>query len=382
MSLESAGLASLEEQEKETMFERYAEQVADDGFEAMRKNHGPESEAPKVFHTIEHPEEMIELAKEMEDTFGVPAHGRAFVKGLIAHHDSIILFDKADPANILARVMRHRGARKGDEPSGSGGNEALSADGWEKSARKANEDARREGADFDIFSEADIKKGRLGIEFTYPGVTFGPFSNLPHFEEVKEASESVRRSLDLAKMAGIEGGLVFLQPHFDNMIEAGEKIPTEALIVALADLGQVGAKGYEFFRKSGDKEFRELSANLSRSELHRLANGDAQQDSEDREKVIKGFEGWIGSQISFALGQMIRFEKNLIMMRRNGQINEDQEQGLRRQFSHFEENIKQAIERRDRFTAAMIGHEKEKETFRTAAEEMGYEDFDSPKVSG
>ena len=377
MLREQGGLVENTQEDYGTPFERHAIEIEMDGLALMDANHGPESENKKVFHTIEHPKGMIERASPMKDAFHLSPESRALVNDIIAYHDVDIYFDKPDEHDLLGTIKRHRGARAGDKPSGAEGNEGKSADELEARMRKANEEAGGE-----IFSEDNIKLARLGIDFTYPDVLLGPdfkgqvFKELPHFEEVVAMSKSLEDAAAMVARAGIDRGALFIQPHLDNMIEHGEPVPPEALIVALADLGEAGSERFEVFKRGGNGEFQELYPNISNPDtLSRLAHGDAEADDVDRERVVKKFQEWLTGQISFAFGQMIRFEKNMLFLRRNGTLNEETEGALRQQFSRFQENIGMAIDRRDQMNVLSSGRERDKTVFQNFASEMGYKIF-------
>ena len=271
----------------------------------------------------------------------------ALIKMAISWHDTIIDYDEADPNNLLAMIRRHRGAREGDTPKGAEGNEGKSARLLEQEMRKANELAKRE-----IFTEEQIRIAVWAIEATYPDVNFGQdfkganFKEYPYYEAAIAQNPDIGDILDELEIHGINKGPLFFQPHLEKPLEEGQKVPKEVLVVAFSDLGAAGIAEKEIFFKEGDDEMRELYANLQRPDvMHRLVNGDEEQDRADREKFTTAFLEWAESQPGFAAWQALRFEKILYLLKEQNSINSEEEQKLRSQFSHFADNIRAAHDR-------------------------------------
>lgn len=122
---------------------------------------------------------------------------------------------------------------------------------------------------------------------------------------------------------------------------------------------------------------RELYANLRRPEtLHRLAEGNEETDRADREKISGAFINWLQSQPGFAIWQALRFEKIIHLLRQLNELNNEEEAGLRAQFSHYIENIRSARDRADTLktqTERIKSTAGEKEAFLFLARNMGYE---------
>ncbi len=244
-------------------------------------------------------------------------------------------------------IRRHRGAREGDKPNGVEGNEGKSARLLEQEMRKANEIAKQE-----IFTEEQIRIAVWAIDATYPDVNLGQdfkgarFKEYPYYEVAVAQNPDIDTLFKELETQGITKGPLFFQPHLEKPLEEGQKVPKEVLIVALSDLGAAGIAEKEAFFKEGDDEMRELYVNLLRSDvMHRLVNGDVKQDRVDREKVANSFIEWVESQPGFVAWQALRFEKILYLLKQQSDINPEEEQKLRSQFSHFADNVRVAHDR-------------------------------------
>lgn len=361
---------------EEKQFEKAAKKVKAEGYQLMEANHDLGGEDPKEYHTSEHPHSLEPRADRMADIFHSPHHKRELTNIYISFHDTIIEYKHADPKNIVGMIQRRRGAREGD-PSGSGGNEALSGQKMAEEMRRANEEAGRE-----IFSEESIQTGIFAIDATYPGVDFGPdfkgapFEKYPQYKTIIEENPAAKETIDMLKGRGIERGPLFFQPHLESALERGEKVPTEVLITALADLGAAGIEGRSKFFAEGDAEFRELYENIRKPEnLSRLLEGDGDADREDRAKVVGAMTSWLQSQPGFAAWQMLRFEKIVHLLKQNGEIDSAKEEGLRKMFEHYPDNVKSTLERvdsrkKDYERIKELGGEKQ--AFAYLAKEMGY----------
>ena len=213
--------------------------------------------------------------------------------------------------------------------------------------RQANARARQE-----IFTEEQIRIAVWAVDATYPDVGLGPdfkgakFKEYPYYEIAIAQNPNIGALFEELEEEGISKGPLFLQPHLETPLEEGQKVPKEVLIVALSDLGGVGIIGKDLFFKEGDDEMRELYGNLRRSDImQRLVKGDEEQDRADREKVTTAFLGWAQSQSGFAAWQALRFEKILYLLKKQNDIKMEEEQKLRSQFSHFEDNVRASHER-------------------------------------
>lgn len=362
---------------EERQFEKAAKQVKAEGYKLMEANHDRGGEDPKEYHTSEHPHSLEVRADRMADILKLTSAEQGLAKVYISFHDTIIDYEHTDPKNIVGMIKRKRGAREGDQSSGSGGNEALSAQKMAEAMRQANEEAGRE-----VFSEEQIRNGIFAIDATYPGVDFGPdfkgapFEKYPYYKTIVEGNPAAKETIDMLKGGGIEKGPLFFQPHLESALERGEKVPTEVLITALADLGAAGIEGGSKFFAEGDAEFRELYENIRKPEnLSRLLEGDGDADREDRAKVVGAMTSWLQSQPGFAAWQMLRFEKIVHLLKQNGEIDSAKEDGLRKMFEHYPDNVKSTLERvdnrkKDYERIKELGGEKQ--AFAYLAKEMGY----------
>lgn len=308
----------------------------------------------------------------MADIFHLLPEQCATVKMAIAWHDTIIEYDKAHPNNILAMIRRHRGAREGDQPKGVEGNEGKSAQLLKGEMDYANKLTEQE-----IFTEEQIYNAVWSIHSTYPDVKGIKFKEYPYYGIAITQNPEIGPIIDELEKQGIDSGLLFFQPHLEKPLEEGQRVPKEVLIVSLADLGAAGTAEKEVFFKEGDDEMRELYANLQRPDIiHHLVNGDEEQDRVDREKVSAAFLGWMGSQSGFAVCQALRFEKILSLLKQQDDISPSEEQGLRLQFSHFIDNIRNVYARAEKLRAefeAMKSREGEKAAFLYLAKNLHYE---------
>ncbi|MEK7608137.1 MAG: hypothetical protein AAB495_00990 [Patescibacteria group bacterium] len=362
---------------KDARFERVAEEIRGAGYRLHAKRHDVGGEDPKIYHTSEHPRALDARSEEMMETLGTSPRERSLVRMAIAWHDTTIQYDLSDQENSLATIRRHRGARIGDTPDGENGNEGQSARDLEKEMREANAASQEE-----VFSEEDIRTAMWAIEATYPDAKLGkdfrgmPFKEYPYYEVAVQRNPEIKVFLEKLEADGIDKGPLFLQPHLEEPLEAGLKVPKEVLIVALADLGAAGTEEYPTFAKEGDQEMRELYANLRNpSVFSELTSADGEAGQKNREAAAKAFLGWLESQSAFAVFQALRFEKVIHLLRKNEEITEEQELGLRKQFSHFEENAKIAAQRSKELKAEY--EEKrmslgEKAAFSRLAQELGY----------
>ena len=349
------------EEAKEMTFEAISEGVRIEGLYFHKQEHDAEGKDPKVFHTSEHPRTMERRGEKMADIFHLSPEERGIMDSAIAWHDTVIEYDPADPGNLLAMVKRHRGAREGDKPSGTLGNEGTSARLLEGEMLKANEKAGKE-----LFTEEQIRTAVWAVEATYPDVNLGPdfkgapFEEYPYYATALEQNPDLKELFDELKEQGIVKGPLFFQPHLEKALEKGESVPREVLITALADLGAAGLAGDKEFFNEGDSEARELYANLRRSDvMRRLSEGGEEADKADREKVTVVLTGWLDSQPGFAVWQALRFEKIVHLLKKQNALSQEEEAGLRGQFSRYPENVRAA---RDRAKEARETIEKLKST--------------------
>ena len=383
----------MEQKQKEIPenFEQGADLLLEEGDQLMAKNHGFEGDQ-KVYHTLEeHIGPLQERAERMGDILGLSIEQRKLIAVAISWHDTTIEYDAPDQENIVGMVRRHRGARKGDQPMETMGNEALSADAMEETMRRINANANK-----DIFSQEQIEKARWAIDATYPDVDLGPdwkgaeFEKKPAYYEKKESTlkESilyeevvlknprVQEMLNFLRAHGITKGPHFFQPHLENPLEEGKQVPEEVMVVAMSDLGAAGLGGIDEFAREGDNEGKESYHNLRKPEnIERLITGDENKDNEDRTRVATALLNWWGSQPGFAMWQMMRFIKIMNCMEKNGQLTLDKKEKFENLFSHYEENIKSAVERSERVKGEyehIKESEGDKKAFEHLAQEMKY----------
>jgi hypothetical protein len=320
-------------------FESASAELIAMGEQLMRENSQREN---RKYHTIEHPHTLERRAGKIAEVFGLSERQKVLVRIAIAWHDTIINFTPASPDNIAATITRHRGAREGDDPTGVQGNEALSAQAMELEMRRMNE---RAGSA--IFSDEEIQTAIFMVEATYPGVRFGAvFKDYPYYAKIVEQNPGVGEIIEELEQEGIKNGLLFFQPHLENPLEPRKRIPAEAFVMVLDDLGGAGLATREEFAIEGDKEFQELFANISNPEnLRRLAEGNTKKDEADRQEAAGVMIGWLKSQTGFVAWQMLRIEKIIHLLRQNGQIDTAKGVELRLAFTKFESNIRDTLER-------------------------------------
>ena len=334
MHRESEGPMIKAETAQETLtFESASTELISKGETLMRENSVKEN---RKYHTIEHPHTLERRAEEIAEIFGLSERKKTMVRSTITWHDTTIKFTPADPENIIATITRHRGAREGDDPAGAQGNEAVSARDMEREMRLINE---RVGSL--IFSEEEIGTAMFMVEATYPEVKFGaPFKEYPYYTTIVEQNPGIHAVIEELEQEGINKGLLFSQPHLEKPLEEGNKIPAEAFVMVLDDLGGAGLAALEEFAIEGDKEFQELFVNISKPKnLKRLSEGDDERDETDRQKAAGAMMGWLKSQTGFVAWQMLRIEKIVFLLRQNGQIDTAQEERLHAVFNRFIPNI-------------------------------------------
>ena len=355
------------------------------GDELMASLNDAESKEPKVYHTSEHPKALQERAKRIADVLGLGVEQRYLIAIAISYHDAIINYTPPDPDDIVGTIQRHRGAREGDKPRGREGNEAKSADAMETAARRINEEAKRATGQA-VFSDEDIRTLRWEIDATYPDVAFTEFEKDPFYQEIVRQNPQVLQMAELLRARGITKGLHFFQPHLENPLQQGERVPQEVLVVALSDLGAGGLveKAGDFFAE-GDNEFKELYHNLRNPENYRrLLAGAEERDRGDRAKVSHTIFNWLSSQPGFVLWQMIRFEKIMYFLQRSGELDAEQASGLRGLSGYYESNIKASLDREERMKNEYqhkLEAEGEREAFTFLALEMKLEGALLPQKS-
>ncbi len=363
---------------REIIFEDASREIKLSGYRFHEQIHDREGRDPKTYHTSEHPRTLEQRAGEMAEILNLSPDQGAVTKIAIAWHDTVMEYDKADPNNLLAMIRRHRGAREGDKPSGTKGNESRSARLMEEEMRKANEQAEKK-----IFTEEQIHTAIWAIDATYPDITLGPdfkgipFKEYPYYEVAIQQNPTLGKLFDELKDQGIVKGPLFFQPHLERPLENGQPVPREVFITALADLGAAGLAEKKEFFKEGDDEMRELYANLQRPEvMRRLTEGDEDADRIDRERVMTALMDWLDSQPSFAAWQSLRFEKIVHLLKQQNGMSQEEEQGLRGLFSHYEDNIRATRDRAKELKAQVKQIKStagEKEAFLYLARNMHYE---------
>lgn len=364
--------------ERDTAFENAAREIKLKGFRFHAQEHDKGGRDPKTYHVSEHPRTLEKRALKMAKALNLSSKQLAVIQMAVAWHDTVIEYDKAGPSNILAMIRRHRGARKGDQPKETEGNEAKSARLLEQEMRKANKQAGRE-----IFTEEQIHTAVWSIDATYPDVNLGPdfkgapFEEYPYYNTAISQNPALGELFNKLKEQGTAKGPLFFQPHLEKPLENKQPVPREVLVTALADLGTAGLAEKEEFFKEGDDEMRELYANLRSPEvMRRLTEGNGDADRIDREKVITALLGWLNSQAGFAVWQSLRFEKIVHLLKQRGEITPEEERGLREQFSHYEDNIRAAHDRAGKLreeTEQIKSTAGEKEAFLRLARSMHYE---------
>jgi hypothetical protein len=362
----------------ELSFGEASKQITEEGYTYHSSIHDEGGEDPKIFHTSEHPKSMERRADQMAEIFGLTNEQKDIIEMAIAWHDTVIEYDSPDSENLLGMIRRHRGAREGDISHGINGNEGQSAKLLKDKMISINEFSRQE-----IFTQEQINTAGWCVEATYPDVKMGTdfqgleFKTYPQYQEIVTNNSDMGNLVDEFEDLGIKKGALFSQPHLEQSLEQGEIVPKEVLIVALSDLGASGLEDSQVFFKEGDDEMRELYSNLQKPEIQtRLYTGDEEQDIQDREKVAGALLKWVENQPSFAIWQALRFEKIVGLMKQNNQITDEQEQALRKQFSHFEDNIRGSYQRaqslRQEFENIKV-QEGEKQAFVNLAKNLHFE---------
>lgn|SRR3989338_8114664 len=373
MSFEARDKEKIKSGEWES-FEKSANEIIEAGLKLMKEKHDPGSGRTKVYHRSWHPERLQKRAEAMANIFGLSPERGLVTEMAIAWHDTIIEFtppkpyDPENPETILGMIARHRGAREGDIPAGAIGNEALSVQKLEESMRSINEKSGRA-----VFSEEQIKTAVRAIHATYSDAKFdAQFTEDPFYEKIAEQNPNIDKIIKGLEAEGLTKGALFSQPHLESSLERGEDVPEEVVITALADLGSAGiAKEPKDFFQEGDEEYQELTPNIAKN-MDRLVKQEGPQEERERAMAVGALQKWLEGQIGFATWQMIRFEKILYLLRRNGQADENKEAALRNLFGNFEQNIMASLERAKK-AKAKPETESDKETFLRLVRETGYD---------
>ncbi len=374
------------EMQKDVEKEKIGEQLVKMGDQLMEKNNPKEQ---KPYHNIEHPMELYNRAEKMANIFGLSEERKLMTKIIISYHDAIIdtvappdyMPGVSAPQVLTAMVTRKRGAMEGDFSAGVNGNEARSAELCADAMIKSG-----------VYNKKDIDTAKLGIQVTYPGVEGGPdwrgvlFDNeqdKEYYDNAIKNQKGFGEMVERLKQKGIVKGIKFFQPHLENALQKGEKVPEEVLIMAMSDLGGSGIISAEQFEKEGNAEGREVKSNI----VNNMKNLLSQEGwVSERENVVRDIQSWFDAQVTFPVIQAIRFEKIVSLLKKNGQLDSGREAGLREMFSHFTENalgsLKRAEEAED-YRAGKIddnGNIKtqaekpdEMSVFKYMAKRMGYE---------
>ena len=323
-------LRSQEEKKNPENFEQTADMLINEGNELMAQNHGPQGDE-KVYHTLEdHIEPLQKRAEKIADILGLSPKQRKLIAIAISYHDTTIEYDAPKEDDVKAMIRRHRGARDSDnEPDfpsfGAKGNEAQSADDMEKAMRRVNEQGEK-----DIFSEDDIRIGRWAIDATFPKADFGQsegrkdftgaeFKKDPLYEQIVAKNPRVQEMVEFLEQKGVVKGPHFSQPHLEDPLMRGEKVPEEVIAVAVSDLGGFGMEDVQGSFGEGDREGKESFHNLRNPDTTaRLINGDEAKDQEDRTKASNAMLGWWGSQPGFGMWQMMRSAKLMYLLEKMG----------------------------------------------------------------
>jgi len=368
-------MESVKEIEAKTIKLEVLEAIMHSGLALHKQRHGEngsDGEDPKQFHALGHLRTTIGRAEKIAPVFDLSKERVALIKMGLAWHDSTITYDKpTDRDNLLTMIIRHRGAREGDGKWGANGNEAVSAKSVEDKMRAAK-----------IFSKAEIDIIRWGIDATYPDVRMGEnfkgieFKKYAYYEVATSQNKGLKEVISKLEEEGITKGFLFSQPHLEKALEDGKSVPPEVIITGLVDLEGVGYAESEEFSKEGDAEMRELYYNIrQQGVMENLAKNDSEKDVENRRKVSEAFLKWQDGQPCFGVWQAIRFEKIIYLLKKSNQIDLKKETELRKFFSHYLENIEQALKRakNSRTTYEKKSREKnEKEAFISLARSVGY----------
>ncbi len=242
-----------------------------------------------------------------------------------------------------------------------------------------------------VYTAKDIADVKFGIHTTYPGVDGGPdWKGIPfdnekdkgYFDSAMDKQPGFKELIDKLKEKGIAKGIKIFQPHLENALEKGEDVPKSALIMAMSDLLGSGIITAEEFKKEGNAEGREIKLNVAEN-LTNLLSPDGW--SSERADVVKDIQSWFNSQITFSVFQAIRFEKIVTLLKKNGQLKDSEESGLREIFSQFVSNSLASLRRvedAEKYLAGEIdenGNKKqavekpqEMDAFKYMAKRMGY----------
>jgi hypothetical protein len=367
----------------ESSFEKASREIENKGYRIHEQNHDEGGIDPKIYHISEHPKILKLRAELMIAIFNLSPKQRVVIEMAIAWHDTIINYDKPDPDNLLGMIRRRRGAREGDMPNEAEGNEGQSGKSLEQEMLEVNRIAKKE-----IFTEEQIINAVWGVHATYPDVNFGKdfkgakFEEYPYYNFAVAQNQAIGRLFEWLKTQNITKGLLFFQPHLEIPLEQMQKVPKEVLIVALSDLGGAGMAGKEAFFKEGDDEMRELYYNLLQPDImYGLINGDGEQDQFDRKEVADAFFKWLENQIGFVAWQALRFEKILHLLKKQDDISPAEEEKLRFQFSHFEDNVRATCDRTEKLKEEFKKTKSnpnfgEAKAFLNLAQTLGYGNFE------
>lgn len=350
----------------------------------------------RYFHSIKTPEnpdalDHIEDVKEGALSFVgivskyapelVTPESVQVITDAISAHDAVI--DTIPDANLqkriagtaaegeIAKVARVRGFELSPEEKKSlspavlkaieekgGGNEERSADLAIKLIEELDTDKS--------YTPEMKEKVRVAVAATYPEVKFPPSPLVDRFggsafaEVTKD--KVVVDGVDLSPfLLRVKEGKVDFSPGsevapviFDQSKLTPES-SLEEIATGIGDLSYSGRVDAESFKKYGNAEFKELNSRGIGIDIPEGATAEdiLKLSPEKKAAIAKEMTSWIKDQISFVLGQGLRFEETLNTNKALNALPENAKNALKTElnekWSNFKPNIMASIERTKQF---------------------------------
>jgi len=309
-----------------------AEGIIAAGFKIHGEEHDEGGIDQKQYHESLHLDTVVHHMEKILIAIDVSSKDQYLTLIAIAWHDKVLSYQHASSGELLEQISRFRGARASDLPSGSEGSEAQSARAVAQHMRDANKQV-------EIFTEDDIRVVTLAIEFTFPEFKLAKFADYPYYAQALENNPKLIAAIGEMREGGTRDELYITQPHFDEALEAENKIPRPALIMAVADLATSGMESASDFFNEGDAECRELHENLrDPKRLETISEIECI-------KVKNMLLNWLDGQPGFVAWQALRFEKLMYRLNEKNELSQSEIDKMRLHFCQFENNIRASMVR-------------------------------------
>ena len=314
------------------------------------------------FHNVEHPKAVMGRVRKIADALEVAEESDEFQVALLAAagHD-VIMKSSIDAEGKLTRNVGGSGAMT-TTPENAG-NEFASAQAIINTLRELDPEQTYWDEDFANHIVA-------AVDATVPDVKPEPIPE----ENMRVRQPRTDALIDLSHYALTQDerphALAIRRPYLSH----DSDLP--AVMLALADLAQIGAEDFETFRQEGNAEFRELQVRFRTEQLPELDHLTPNERAEFVDRIFK----WWRLQVLLPMQQqqlfIELFDSNTDLLMRPS----EQREQLYNLFSKFEANALHAAEFYEKMQEE-FGHLTDPnhhdvdstESFRALLAYMGYE---------